>query len=70
MENVKLLLSQKTLKKIKIKIASEHQFFNLQRTGNKNFFMRPNCTRSHAITAANQVICSANDPISPSVVAI
>ena len=41
-ENVKLFLSQKSqfdlVEKIKTKIARVHHFFNLQRTGNKNYF--------------------------------
>ena len=42
MENVRLFLSKKSqfglVEKIKIKSARAHHFFNLQRTGNKNFF--------------------------------
>ena len=46
-QNVKLFLSQKSRFdlvekiKIKIKIARAHHFFNLQRMGNKKFFMWP-----------------------------
>ena len=47
MENVKLFLSQKSeldpVEKVKteIKIARAHHFCNVQRAGNKNFFMWP-----------------------------
>ena len=49
MWKIELFLSQKSqfdlAENIKIKIARAHHFLNLQRTGNKNFFMWPYINR-------------------------